>query len=72
MAVGLKPGKDDLDALPRDLVGVGLAEQLSFGYFRFDPALAPALWDEMSAAEREAARAAWAEAVAAEIDYLYR
>jgi tetratricopeptide (TPR) repeat protein len=39
---------------------------------RFDPALAPALLGEMSTEKREAARAAWTKAVAAEIDFLYQ
>jgi len=48
----------------RRLVDVGLAELLDPGYLRFDPALAPALLREVSEPEREAARAAWAEAMA--------
>jgi len=59
-------------ALARELVGVGLAELLEFGYLRLDPALAPVLLGEMSAEEREAARAAWAQAMAAMVDFLYQ
>jgi tetratricopeptide (TPR) repeat protein len=52
-------------ALARQLVDVGLAEPIEPGYVRFDPALAPALLGELSEQEREAARTAWAEAMAA-------
>jgi len=58
-------------AFARELVGVGLAEQLPFGYLRFDPALAPVLLDEMNTGERDSARAAWAKHVTVEIGILY-
>jgi tetratricopeptide (TPR) repeat protein len=70
MALGLDTERDEEIALARDLVGVGLAEQLEFGYLRLDPALAPALLAGMSAEEREAARVAWAEAIAAMVGFL--
>jgi tetratricopeptide (TPR) repeat protein len=70
MALGL--GAQECVALARELVGVGLAELLEFGYLRLDPALAPVLLGEMSAEEREAARAAWAQAMAAMVDFLYQ
>ncbi len=72
IALGLDIQKDEEIALARELIGVGLAEQLPFGYLRFDPALAPALLSEMNPEETEAARAAWAEAIAAETDFLYQ
>jgi tetratricopeptide (TPR) repeat protein len=71
MVLGLETGKDEEIAVARELVGVGLAEQLEFGYLRLDPALAPALLAEMTAEERGAARAAWAEAMAAMVGFLY-
>jgi len=72
MVLGIDPEKEDVAAPFRELVDVGLAEQLPFGYLRFDPALAPTLLGEMKPEERAAARAAWAKAVAAEIDFLYQ
>jgi len=71
-ALKLDTDRDEEVALARDLVGVGLAEVLEFNYLRFDPALAPALLADMNAEEREAARAAWAEAMEAMIGFLYR
>jgi len=71
MVLGLDTEKDEEVALARGLVEVGLAELLEFGYLRFDPALAPALLAEMTVDEREAARAAWANAMAAMLDFLY-
>jgi tetratricopeptide (TPR) repeat protein len=58
---GLQP--EAVIALARQLVGVGLAELIEPGYVRFDPALAPALLSELSEQERQAAVAAWAEAM---------
>jgi tetratricopeptide (TPR) repeat protein len=72
VALGLDIQKDEEIALAKELIGVGLAEQLPFEYVRFDPALAPALQGEMSAEERDSAGAAWAKAMAAEIDLLGR
>jgi len=63
--------KDEEVALAHGLMEVGLAELLEFGYLRFDPALAPALLAEMTAGEREAARAAWANAMTAMVGFLY-
>ena len=50
MTLKLEPQQAVL--LARELVGVGLAEQLGFGYLQFDPAL----MGEISAEERVAAR----------------
>jgi tetratricopeptide (TPR) repeat protein len=71
VVLDLDPENDDLASLAGDLVDVGLAEQLPFGYLRFDPALAPALLSQMTAEERTSARGAWTEAMAAEIRFLY-
>ena len=43
------------------LIEVGLAEDMGYGHLRLDPALPPYLLGEMSEAEREQARARWAE-----------
>ncbi|HEY6392604.1 MAG TPA: CHAT domain-containing protein, partial [Bryobacteraceae bacterium] len=72
MVLGLDTDKDEEVALARELTRVGLAENAGFGYLRFDPALAPALLGEMSDDEHKAARAAWAEAMADMMDFLYR
>jgi tetratricopeptide (TPR) repeat protein len=55
-------------SLVRELENVGIAEMGEFGYVRFDPALL----GELDGEEREAARVAWSEAMAAEVEYLYR
>jgi tetratricopeptide (TPR) repeat protein len=70
--LGLDTGKDEQIALAGELIGVGLAEDAGFGYLRFEPALAPALLGEMSDDEHKAARTAWAQAMAAMMDLLYR
>jgi tetratricopeptide (TPR) repeat protein len=72
MVLGLDTEKDEEIALARELVGAGLAELLEFGYLRLDPALAPVLLAEVTAEEREAGRAAWAEAMAAMVGFLYK
>ena len=53
MALKLDTKQDEEVALVRDLVGVGLAEVLQFGYVRLDPALPPALMASMTADEKE-------------------
>jgi tetratricopeptide (TPR) repeat protein len=70
--LGLDLQKGEHIPLARELVNVGLAEQLPFEYLRFDPALASPLLGEMSTEESDSARAAWAEPTVAEIDFLYR
>ncbi|HLE82709.1 MAG TPA: TIR domain-containing protein [Thermoanaerobaculia bacterium] len=70
--LSLDTDKDEEVALARQLVAVGLAEELPYGYLRFDPALGPALLAGLEAEERQAARAAWAETEAELIEYLYR
>ncbi|MBZ5618687.1 MAG: tetratricopeptide repeat protein [Acidobacteriia bacterium] len=72
IALALKLEQQPVVALGRDLIGVGLAEQLQFGYLRFDPALAPALLAGTNTEEREAARSAWAEAIEAMIGFLHQ
>lgn len=72
IAMALKLEQQPAAALASDLISVGLAEQLQFGYLRFDPALAPALLADMNAEECEAARSAWAEAMEAMIGFLYQ
>jgi hypothetical protein len=62
--LGLDTEKDEEVALAQQLIGVGLAEMLPYGYLRLNPALGPALLGGLDAAQREAARDAWAEAMA--------
>jgi tetratricopeptide (TPR) repeat protein len=71
MVLSLDVETDEEIVFARELVGVGLAEQLGFGYLRLDPALAPALLAEMTRDEREAARAGWADAMASLMNFLY-
>jgi len=65
------PEPNECLALLRTLTAVGLAEELPFGYFRFDPALAVALLADMTPEEVEPAREAWAEAMVQAIYFLY-
>jgi tetratricopeptide (TPR) repeat protein len=65
MALGIEP--EQAISLARELENVGMAELGEFGYVQFDPALLGGLEGEA----REAARAAWAEAMAAEVGFLY-
>jgi tetratricopeptide (TPR) repeat protein len=54
------------------LVEVGLAEEMSYGHLRLDPALPPYLLRGLSEAEQEAARSRWAEALRALARFLYQ
>jgi hypothetical protein len=57
--------------LAQALVEVGLAELLPYDYLRLDPALGPALERELSAPQRQAAEAAWADAMSQLTGFLY-
>lgn len=70
--LGLDTVKDEVVALANQLIAVGLAEMLPYGYLRLDPALAPALLARLTAQERQAARAAWAKAETELIGFLYQ
>ena len=69
IALALKLNGEQLNAVVRALMGFGLAEYVEPQYLRFDPAL---LGVGLEDGERETAIAAWAEAMAAELPFLYR
>jgi tetratricopeptide (TPR) repeat protein len=70
VALGMK--FEEALTLLRTLASVGLAEELSSAYFRFDPALAPALLADMSAEEASSAQAAWVGAMVELAQFLNR
>jgi tetratricopeptide (TPR) repeat protein len=67
ICLALKIKRDEAMSLVRELEGVGAAEVGEFPYVRFDPAML----GEVEGEELKAARAAWAEAVAEEVEFLY-
>jgi len=67
ISLALQLEQEQAVSLVRELEDVGIAEMGEYGYVRFDPALLGQLDGE----ECEAARVAWAEAIAAEVEYLY-
>src|SRR5262249_10841743 len=72
--LGLDYRQAEASALGRQLeaVGLGLLLEVSDGltYLRFNPALAPALWGELTDAQRRTARTAWAEAMRGLVGFL--
>jgi tetratricopeptide (TPR) repeat protein len=70
--LGLDIEKDEEERLAQALADVGLAEILPYGYLRLDPALAPALRDELSDADWAGAEATWNVAIGRFADYLYQ
>jgi tetratricopeptide (TPR) repeat protein len=72
IALGLDIQKDEEITLARQLVDVGLAEELPYGYLQLDPALPAALARGQSAEQLAAARAAWRQATLALIRFLYQ
>ena len=72
MVLGLDIQKGEAIALAQQLVHVGLGEMLPYGYLRLDPALGAALLCKLDAGQRDAARAAWAQAMQAFTGYLYQ
>jgi len=57
--------------IAKQLIDVGLAEDIGYGHLRLDPALPPYLLREMKAAEQEEARARWAKAMSQLTRFLY-
>ncbi|HEV3468406.1 MAG TPA: TIR domain-containing protein [Pyrinomonadaceae bacterium] len=60
--LGAEP--EEVMELARQLIGVGLAEDMGDAHLRVDPALPPYLLRGMGEGEREALRGRWAEAMA--------
>ncbi|MEE8524192.1 MAG: CHAT domain-containing protein, partial [Thermoanaerobaculia bacterium] len=72
MVLGLDYEKDEEVVVGRQLVDVGLAEAMPYGYLRLHPALAPALLAELTVEERDAARRTWVEATEQLTRFLYQ
>ena len=74
--LGLDYRQGEHDTLGRQLEAVGLGTLLPvqgrLTYLRLNPALAPALWGELSEDQRHRARAAWARAMRELVDFLYK
>lgn len=68
IGLALQLDQDRLVAVVRALRGVGLAEYVEPQYLRFDPAM---IGGDLTAEERETVTTAWAEAMAAEVEFLY-
>jgi tetratricopeptide (TPR) repeat protein len=69
IALALRLDQDGLQAVVDALIGVGLAEYVEPQYLRFDPAI---IAGDLTSEERETATAVWAEAMAAEVRFLYQ
>ena len=70
--LGLDSEKCEGLELARQLIGVGLAEMLPYGYLRLHPALGPALARELGEAEREEAWGVWVGAMVGLTSFLYQ
>jgi tetratricopeptide (TPR) repeat protein len=69
--LGLDYEKNEEIELGRQLIEVGLAEEVAYGHVRFDPALCPALRRELGKAEHGRAREAWVASMQGLTGYLY-
>jgi tetratricopeptide (TPR) repeat protein len=70
----LGTAQDDVETAPRvfrELIEVGLGEDMGYGHLRLDPALPPYLLREMSAEEQEDASKRWAEGMMRLTGFLY-
>ena len=66
---------DDYETVPaifRELIAVGLGEDMGYGHLRLDPALPAYLLGQMTPAEQAEMRARWAEAMRSLLDFLYK
>jgi tetratricopeptide (TPR) repeat protein len=62
---------EEKDTLVRELIGIGLAEPMPYGFIRFHPALCPYLWQELDEATRAKSKARWAESMQQLTYFLY-
>jgi tetratricopeptide (TPR) repeat protein len=69
VAFALKLNQEQLNVVANALIDVGLAEYVEPQYLRFDPALVGV---DLASEESEAAMAAWADAMAHEVQFLYQ
>jgi hypothetical protein len=70
--LGLDTEKDEEIDLANQLIAVGLAERLPYGYLRLQPALGPALLGQLNEQQREAAHSAWVDAMEQLAEFLAR
>jgi tetratricopeptide (TPR) repeat protein len=63
---------DAMDELAKELIGVGLAEDMGYGHLRLDPALSPYLQGGIPEAELEGMKARWADGMMQLTDFLYQ
>lgn len=68
--LGLEP--DEVRNVARQLIDVGLAEEMPYSHLRFHAALCPYLLAELDKEERERAEQAWAESMAQLGVFLYQ
>jgi tetratricopeptide (TPR) repeat protein len=67
--LGAEP--EAVKSLARQLIEVGLAENMGYGHLRLDPALPSYLLREVIEAEQEELRASWSEAMSGLTSFLY-
>lgn len=68
----LKLNEVERDLLVSELLEIGLAEPMPYGFLRFHPALCPCLYQELDEAVLDTSKAIWAESLRQLCEFLYR
>ena len=66
----LKLNEAERDLLVRELLRIGLAEAMPYGFIRFHPALCPYLYQELDQAMRNTYQARWSESMRQLVEFL--
>ena len=67
----LELDEEGRNSLVRQLVGIGLAEPMPYGFLRFHPALCPYLWQQLDEKALAASQGRWAKSVQQLSYFLY-
>ncbi len=68
----LKLNETERDLLVSELMKIGLAEPMPYGFLRFHPALCPYLYQELDEAVLDTSKARWAESLRQLSEFLYK
>lgn len=67
-----KLNEEERDLMVSELLEIGLAEPMPYGFLRFHPALCPYLYQELDQASLDRSKARWAESMRQLSEFLYK
>ena len=72
IAFTLELSEKEIDTLVQELIGIGLAIPMPYGFIRFHPALCPYLWQELDQTAHNKIKARWAESMKQLSAFIYQ